>query len=106
MEPVTAQPSTHNVKAFDDDLEQPRATVAELGVWAEAAHGSLYRSSMAAMIGDSQGGASAAHFPFAAQSLAKVAGRAAEIARLVHFAATGQRPPIGACTESRPHALS
>lgn len=34
---MTAQPSTHTVKAFDDDLEQLRATVAELRRWAEAA---------------------------------------------------------------------
>ena len=48
--------------------------------------------SMATMIANPQGSASAANLLFAAQSLAKVAGLAAEIARLVHFAATGQRP--------------
>lgn len=73
---------------------------------AEAAYDALYHSSMAAMMANPQGSASAANLLFAAQSLAKVAAHAAEIARLVHFAATGQRPPIGGCTESRNHALS
>jgi phosphate transport system protein len=73
---------------------------------AEAAYHSLYHSSMAAMIANPQGSASTANLLFAAQSLAKVAGHSAEIARLVHFAATGQRPPMGGCYESRNHALS
>lgn len=73
---------------------------------AEAAYNSLYHSSMAAMIANPQGSASAANLLFAAQSLAKVAGLAAEIAKLVHFAATGRRPPNGCRIESRSHALS
>ncbi|HYW15003.1 MAG TPA: PhoU domain-containing protein [Allosphingosinicella sp.] len=73
---------------------------------AEAAYESLYRSSMAAMIANPQGSASAANLLFAAQSLAKVAGHASEIARLVHFAATGQRPPGGCSTESQNNAFS
>jgi phosphate transport system protein len=73
---------------------------------AEAAYDSLYRSSMAAMIADPQGSASAANLLFAAQSLAKVAGHAAEIARLVHFAATGRRPAPHCPVESRNHAFS
>jgi phosphate transport system protein len=73
---------------------------------AEAAYDTLYRSSMAAMIANPQGSASAANLLFAAQSLAKVAGLAAEIARLVHFAATGRRPPSACTTESGTHAPS
>ncbi|HYG46663.1 MAG TPA: PhoU domain-containing protein [Allosphingosinicella sp.] len=41
---MTAQPSTHTVKAFDEDLEQLRATVAELGGWAEAAIAAAIRA--------------------------------------------------------------
>ncbi len=73
---------------------------------AEAAYDSLYHSSMASMIANPQGSASAANLLFAAQSLAKVAGNAAEIARLVHFAATGRRSAAGGRTESQNHALS
>jgi phosphate transport system protein len=73
---------------------------------AEAAYEALYHSSMAAMIAEPQGSASAANLLFAAQSLAKVAGLAAEIARLVHFAATGQRRAGGRRTESGNHAHS
>jgi phosphate transport system protein len=73
---------------------------------AEAAYDSLYHSSMAAMVANPQGSASAANLLFAAQSLAKVAGHAAEIAKLVHFAATGRRPPTGGRIESASHALS
>lgn len=73
---------------------------------AEAAYESLYHSSMAAMVANPQGSASAANLLFAAQSLAKVAGHSAEIARLVHFAATGRRPPGACTTESGNHALS
>ena len=73
---------------------------------AEAAYESLYRSSMAAMIANPDGTASAANLLFAAQSLAKVAGHSAEIARLVHFAATGRRPAAGGCIESATHAFS
>ncbi|HEX8511831.1 MAG TPA: PhoU domain-containing protein, partial [Allosphingosinicella sp.] len=73
---------------------------------AEAAYDSLYQSSMAAMVANPQGSASAANLLFAAQSLAKVAGHSAEIARLVHFAATGRRPPPVSATESAAHALS
>jgi phosphate transport system protein len=72
---------------------------------AEAAYESLYHSSMAAMVANPQGSASAANLLFAAQSLAKVAGLAADIARLVHFAATGRRPPGGCSTESTAHAF-
>jgi phosphate transport system protein len=68
---------------------------------AEAAYEALYHSSMAAMIANPQGSASAANLLFAAQSLAQVAGHAAEIARLVHFAATGQRPPVACPAEDR-----
>jgi phosphate transport system protein len=73
---------------------------------AEAAYESLYRSSMAAMIANPDGTASAANLLFAAQSLAKVAGHSAEIARLVHFAATGRRPAAGGRIESATHAFS
>jgi phosphate transport system protein len=73
---------------------------------AEAAYDALYQSSMAAMIANPQGSASAANLLFAAQSLAKVAGHSAEIARLVHFAATGQRPPASCRNESPNHAFS
>jgi phosphate transport system protein len=73
---------------------------------AEAAYESLYNSSIAAMIANPQGSASAANLLFAAQSLAKVAGHSAEIARLVHFAATGRRPPGGCSIESAIHAHS
>ena len=116
---MTAQPTTHIVKAFDDDLEQLRATVAELGGWAEAegpirlaskeaeaAYDALYQSSMAAMIAHPQGSASTANLLFAAQSLAKVAGLAAEIAKLVHFAATGRSPPVGCRIESSAYVHS
>jgi phosphate transport system protein len=68
---------------------------------AEAAYEALYPSSMAAMIANPQGSASAANLLFAAQSLAQVAGHAAEIARLVHFAATGRRPPVACPAEDR-----
>jgi phosphate uptake regulator len=61
---------------------------------------------MAAMIANPQGSASAANLLFAAQSLARVAGHAAEIASLVHFAATGRRPPNGCPVESDAHAHS
>jgi phosphate transport system protein len=73
---------------------------------AEAAYDSLYHSSIAAMIANPRGSASAANLLFAAQSLAKVAGHSAEIARLVHFAATGRRRPGGFSTESANHAFS
>ena len=73
---------------------------------AEAAYESLYHSSIAAMIANPQGSASAANLLFAAQSLAKVAGHSAEIAGLVHFAATGRRPSRGPTIESRNHALT
>ena len=73
---------------------------------AEAAYESLYNSSIAAMIANPQGSASAANLLFAAQSLAKVAGHSAEIARLVHFAATGHRPQGGCSIESASHAHS
>ncbi len=73
---------------------------------AEAAYDSLYHSSMAAMIANPQGSASAANLLFAAQSLAKVAGLASEIAGLVHFAATGRRPPARFTIESGNHAPS
>lgn len=71
---------------------------------AEAAYDSLYHSSMAAMIANPQGSASTANLLFAAQSLAKVAGHSAAIARLVHFAATGRRPPGRCSIESEAHA--
>lgn len=71
---------------------------------AEAAYDALYQSSMAAMIANPRGSASTANLLFAAQSLAKVAGHAAEIARLVHFAATGRRPPVGCPIESDAYA--
>jgi phosphate transport system protein len=73
---------------------------------AQAAYEALYHSSMAAMVAHPQGSASAANLLFAAQSLAKVAGNSAEIATLVHFAATGRRPPVGCRTESASHAPS
>lgn len=73
---------------------------------AEAAYEALYLSSMAAMVANPRGSASAANLLFAAQSLAKVAGHAAEIARLVHFAATGRRPAPGPPTESPDHGFS
>jgi phosphate transport system protein len=76
------------------------------GEQAQAAYHSLYHSSMAAMVANPQGSASAANLLFAAQSLAKVAGHSAEIARLVHFAATGRRPPAPSATESGTYALS
>ena len=74
------------------------------GEQADAAYDALYRSSMAAMIANPDGGASAANLLFAAQSLAQVAGHAAEIAALVHFAATGGRRPAGGKIESARHA--
>ncbi len=73
---------------------------------AEAAYEALYHSSMAAMIANPLGSASTANLLFAAQSLAKVVGNSADIATLVHFAATGRRPPVGCPVESRNHALS
>ena len=60
---------------------------------AESAYDAFYRFSMAAMIANPGGSAAATNLLFAAQSLARVAVIAAEIASLVHFAATGQRPP-------------
>ena len=59
---------------------------------AEAAYEALYRSSMTAMMADPRGSASATNLLFAAQSLTQVASHSAAIARLVHFAATGERP--------------
>jgi phosphate transport system protein len=82
------------------------AAIRAAGEDAQAAYEALYRSSMAAMIADPKGSASAANLLFAAQSLAKVAGNSAEIAGLVHFAATGRRPPAGCPIESASHALS
>jgi phosphate transport system protein len=58
---------------------------------AEAAYEALYLSSIAAMTEYPRGSASSANLLFAAQSLSRVAAIAAEIARLVHFAATGNR---------------
>lgn len=68
---------------------------------AQAAYEALYHSSMASMIANPQGSASAANLLFAAQSLAQVTGHAAEIARLVHFAVTGRRPQAACVSEDR-----
>lgn len=90
-----------NAFAARDAMAEPAIRLASEE--AEAAYDALYHSSMASMIANPQGSASTANLLFAAQSLTKVAGHAAEIARLVHFAATGQRPP--SCrTESPNHA--
>jgi phosphate transport system protein len=79
-----------------------RASICAASGEAEAAYEALYASSMATMIADPKGSASAANLLFAAQSLAQVAAHSAAIARLVHFAATGERPaPAQVPTQDR-----
>jgi len=94
------------LNAFAGRDAEAEGAITAASLEAEAAYDALYQSSMAAMIANPQGSASAANLLFAAQSLAKVAGHSAEIARLVHFAATGQRPPACRRNESPSHAVS
>ena len=93
------------LNAFAARDAEAQAAICAASGQAEAAYDSLYRSSMATMIADPKGSASATNLLFAAQSLAQVAAHSAAIARLVHFAATGQRPAQAQLpTESRIHA--
>ncbi|HEU0134970.1 MAG TPA: PhoU domain-containing protein, partial [Allosphingosinicella sp.] len=107
-----AQLASTAVEAFRSSLNAfaardwaAQAAICAAGREAEAAYDSLYRSSMAAMTADPKGSASATNLLFAAQSLAQVAAHSAAIARLVHFAATGERPGPGRpSSQDRSHA--